>query len=54
MSSGYFPTLWFIINSNIVLALINDKCNWKVGEQQAIYFDHNKKGWEFKCFRYNC
>ena len=32
-----------IIGSNIVIALMNDKCNRKVGEQQLIYFDYNTK-----------
>ena len=34
MSSRYFlqPQI-IIIDSNVVLALINDECNWKVGGQ---------------------
>ena len=30
--------------SSVVLVLINNKCNWKAGEQQPTYFDHNTKG----------
>ena len=34
MVSRHFPQLYIIIiGSNKVLALINDKRNWKVGEQ---------------------
>ena len=34
MNSRYFPELQIIIiGSNIVVALVNDKCNGKVGEQ---------------------
>ena len=45
MNSRYFPQLGMvIIGCNTVVALIEDKCNWKVGEQKLIYFDHNTKG----------
>ena len=34
MGSRHFSQLYIIIiGSNIIVALINDKCNWKVGEQ---------------------
>ena len=34
MGSRHFPQLYIIIiGSNIVVALINHKGNWKVGEQ---------------------
>ena len=29
--------------SSVVLVLINNRCNWKPGEQQPTYFDHNTK-----------
>ena len=41
MNSRYFTQpLIIFIDSNIVLALINDKGNWKAGEQEYIYFEH--------------
>ena len=45
MKSRCFPQLYIsIIDRNVVVALINDKCAWKVGEQELIYFEHNTKG----------
>ena len=44
MNSRYFPQmLMVIINSDIVLALINDKCNLKLGRSMVAHRCQSKK-----------
>ena len=44
MNSRYFPQLLMvIINSDIVLALINDKCNLKLGRSMVAHRCQSKK-----------